>query len=462
MIIIDENIVSFMIFTPLVSAVFITFIPTNDTGSKLAVSRFFSIIGFLFFLRIAYIFFNHKLTSPHNFSFTISQISINFNVFISEHNLFLFGALSIVLMANMILYELNDTKSNIHQVAPFVLTFILFASFGQKDIKVALPIISISNFIIYFLIGYSEKNRRGTTIFHTGIFLFTCDALALVLLQYGADDFTQLAILLPGLSRISLPLCAPFMKNLFLNLDEAEGPFILSFLHLSGFLILLLSKYELTLDQSTIALVVGIISAFSAIYIALEAINERKINTIYYYFLTFYSTLTGSVIFLLDSKQSWWVSSQLVLVNIAIFMHTARSALLVNQYRVQGNYKSRIRATWFLSICLLVGIPGLGIGTVLWPTFYLFYQKIIIMPEPLNNLWSVLLLLWLCALILLAYAMLLIFRIDYNDKNELKTAIFEHKKPIKISFVYAPFFIIFIAITIPLITTYMRIKGKIL
>ncbi len=47
----------------------------------------------------------------------------------------------------------------------FILTFVLFITFGQKDLRVALPIISITNFIIYFLIGYSEKIRRGSTIF---------------------------------------------------------------------------------------------------------------------------------------------------------------------------------------------------------------------------------------------------------------------------------------------------------
>lgn len=447
MILFDAYAVYLMVFSPLLAAIFITLIPTIDIGSKRSISRFFALIGFLAFLRVFILFLNHRLLEQYTFSINLTQFYVNFALQIDKYNIFLFGASTAVLLANMMLHELNDVKSNAHQVAPFVLTFVLFITFGQKDLRVALPIISITNFIIYFLIGYGDKIRRGSTIFHMGTFLFTCDTLALILLQYGSsNNLLKAAILIPGFARLSLPVFAPFMKNLFLNLDESEGPFITIFLQLSGFFILILYRLEFINAPMLIMHTAQIITVISALYIAFLALTEPRANITPYYFLVLYSSLAACLLFLDKISTYWYLSSGLILTNIACFFHNTKTALMVSQYQHMSALQSKVKATWFLSLCLLAGIPGLGIGTALWHIIYVLLS---------NSLMNLSLALgWFLAFLLMQYALIVSARKEYFVRDYANMTIVDFRAPITRTFIVAPLFIAFLTLVIPLVTIY--------
>lgn len=459
MTIIDNYILHLVMATPLLAALFITLIPAADTGSKLAMSKFFSLIGFLFILRLIFLFVNNQMPAQHIMSINLIQFNINFIISIAKNNIFLFGAISLSLLADMFLYEFNDTKTNIHQVAPFLLTFILFISLGQKDIRVALPVISIANFIIYFIIGHSTKNHRGAAIFHAGIFILTCDALALVLLQLKpmaseptlASNLMQIAILLPGLSRITLPIFAPFMNTLFWNLDESEGPFILTFLHVAGFFILFISRSELTIDTNILAATIGISAIIGVLYLSLSIINEHKISILPYYFLATYSALSASVIFLIKESQSWYISAIIFLTAIIVFMHTSKTASLTEKYKYLRTQKSKVAATWFLSVCLIIGIPGFGIGVITWPALYIIYHNTMLMNEPWSTIWKGIIIAWVIALTILGYGLLTKANID--DERNINTK--EHIISVKNSFFFSPIIIALLSLIIPIATIYV-------
>lgn len=120
---VDQFILHILVFCPLAAALFITLIPTVDLHSKLTISKFFSIIGFLAFMRLFYIFVNQNIPVETMLSFGTVNLNINLVLFITKYNIFLYGVASAALMANMFMYEINDPKTNIHQVAPFLLTF---------------------------------------------------------------------------------------------------------------------------------------------------------------------------------------------------------------------------------------------------------------------------------------------------------------------------------------------------
>lgn len=461
MIIIDSYIMHFLIATPLIATIFITLIPAIDNSSKIAMSKFFSLITFIFFLRLAYLYFNNLIPAQQILSINLTQFNINLILSISKQNIFLFCALSMSLLADMFFYEFNDTKTNMHQVAPFFLTFILFISLGQKDIRVALPIISVANFIIYFIIGHNNKRNRGSAIFHTGIFLLTVDALSLILLQFQDFQNTsttttlimQMAIMLPGLARLCLPLCAPFMNTLFLNLDETEGPFILIFLHISGFFIILMTRQELAVSPELLSIVIGITSVLSALYISFIVIHEKKISVIPYYFLAFYSAFTNSLIFIFEESISWYISAIVFLTVIAVFMHTAKSASIIEKYRQIKTNKSKLLATWFLSISLLMGIPGLGIGTVIWIMLYLMHEKTVVFPQPYNALWSAVIFTWVIAIFIIAYGFLS-KALLLSSEEVKKDQFISMKKP----FLLSPLLIALLSFVIPLLTLYFSSK----
>lgn len=457
-------IVYVMIFLPFFAAVFITLIPTADLSSKMTLSRFFALIGFFCFLCVLALFINDQLLTQYLVSFKIFDFYVNFAINITRYNIFLFGAMSASLLANMILYELGDTKSNAHQVAPFILTFVIFITLGQKDLRVALPIISMSNFIIYFLIGYGQKLHRSSTIFHMGIFLFTCDALVLILLQYQEIDgplspsaqALKAAVVVTGLARLGLPLCAPFLSSLFDNLDEAEGPFLITYLQISGFAILVLIRSDLILVPNYLIVLVAVTTVLSSLYLALAAIFEQRPNILPYYALTFYSAFTACVIFLTDYNSFWHLSASLLLSNIACFLHCSKSSLLLSQYQHLYSWQPQIKATWFISLCLMVGVPGLGIGTALWSTISLMIFKNIANINSLNtNPWFYWSILWCLAMILFSYALLLSHRRDIFKTANSSTTIFDYRLPVNRLFYMSPLIIALLTLIIPLATFYV-------
>lgn len=457
-----------MIFSPLFAAAFITLIPTVDLSSKITLSRFFAFIGFFSFLCVLALFINNQLLPQYSLSFRVSDFNINFALEINKYNIFLFGAMSGSLFANMILYELNDTKSNAHQVVPFVLTFIIFITLGQRDLRVALPIISISNFIIYFLIGYGGKDRRSSTIFHMGIFLFTIDTLVLILLQYqeingSASPFAdalKAAAIIAGLSRLGLPLCAPFMRSLFLNVDEAEGPFLIIYLQIAGLAILVLIRSGLPVVPNFLLNLIAAIAILSALYLALAAVFENRPPILPYYIVTFYASLTTIVIFFTDYNSFWYLSASLFLSNLACFLHCSKSSLMLSQFKHLYTIQPRIKATWFLSLCLVAGIPGLGIGATLWPiTYWFIVDNSIFFANPVHNIWVYWAILLFLSMLILSYALIANYHKDIFEKSGNNQSFIDYRSPINKLFYFSPIIIEAISLIIPIATYYVASRA---
>ncbi|MCA9508257.1 MAG: hypothetical protein KC505_07555 [Myxococcales bacterium] len=462
MIIIDNYIIALVLSTPLLAAIFITLTPASDIGSKRAMSKFFSSIVFLFTLRLIYLFISNKTQNQYILSTNLNQINISFITSINKENIFLFCAIAIALLADMFLYEFNNTKTNIHQSAPFLLTFILFISLAQKDIRVALPIISAASFIIFFIIGHSSKKHRGAAIFQTGIVIFTCDALALILLQLKSSttgsstvfNLMQIAILLPGLSRITLPIFAPFMKTLFLNLEASEGPFILAFLHVAGFFILFITRNEINIDPSILSLIISIFSSLGALYLSFNVIYEKKIGIIPYYFLTLYSSLSASIIFITKKNESWHISAVVFLLSIIIFMYISKKASLTEQYNLFRTQNSSVSASWFLSLCLLLGLPGFGIGVVTWPALRAIYQHTLKATDSWSQLWHAIIISWVIALSLFAYGLLIKTKTGVPVMTGNKVVL------VKKTFFLSPFIVAIISLIVPIATNYVSQQLK--
>lgn len=299
--------------------------------------------------------------------------------------------------------DLADTKTNIHEVAPFLLTFVLHITLAQDNITTVLPIISIAHFIIYFVVGHGTRPRRGVAIFHTGVFIITCDALALVLFQYDAfgtlprpyNTLVAVACLAPGLARMCLPMCAPFMKRLFLNIEEGDSPFIIAFMQLSGFLILLEARRFVDMPTSVSA-IVGLICAISALYAALLAISDESV-LIPYYFLVLYASLAALVLFI--APTTFFVTLSLTVLLLCLFLFTAVSKFVADT--------NPSRQTWFLFLGLLVGAPGFGIGVILWPVIYFVVDLHRNSKSPFLSAWAFTGIIFSLAVVLFCYAVMI-------------------------------------------------------
>lgn len=466
MIFLDHYIFLLMIFSPLSASFFITLIPTTDTGSKLTVSRFFALIGFAAFARVLVIYLNHSIQTETALSFSVINFNISLTLLLTKYNIFLYGAAASSLLANVFLYEIRDTKTNIHQVAPFLLTFFLYISFGQADLRVALPLLSIANFLVYFLIGFADQVRRGSTIFQMGIFLFACDALALVLLQIPFSDratINQTAIinaflLVPGFARLGLPLVAPFMKKLLLNVDVREGPFLLVFLQLAGIFTIIMAKTNVDIRLIPLVIVVVCVGTISSMYVALLAFIEDKLRAMPYYFLLFYTSLAAISLFFADDDSIWPFAITLFLTNLACFYVTTYAANFIDDYRAKEVYSPGLAPLWFITQSLLFGLPGLGIGTALWALFYrflslgLFYQD-----QPLRVFWLVFSVVWLASLLSLSCAaMLSVQRLLALKETSLSK---DAHVPVQSALIFGPVIVAIISLAIPIVIFYARLQG---
>lgn len=453
--IIDTYLLHFLIFSPLIASLFITLIPTNDINSKIAISKFFALIIVISYCKIFFASLNNNMQADMILSNKIGNLNINLIINISKTNIFLYGIASLMLVIYFFLFEFIDSKTNIHQVAPFLLTFFLFISMGQKDIRVAMPILSISNFLIYFMIGYTNKIRRGSSIFHMGVFLFSCDALALVTLQMPSIKLDSLfmpllfiILLAPGMARLCLPLFSPFTKKLLLNVDEFEGPFIMVFLQISGFIISLMIKNELRQFEETSSLTIAYLSMIGAFYIALVAITGKNIRTMPYYYLVFYTSFSIFLLFIIKDDKLSIIATALFLNNLICFIFTSRLPLIINT-KYTSYSSNQIEALCFISLCMFIGLPGLGIGTTLWISIYHLAS--------INISILVMIVIWFIILLLLSLALIISIKIHLSTK-ELNT-IKPTSSSLKLAILWSPLFIICISWLIPLIIFYANYRG---
>lgn len=451
--ILDSYIFHILIFSPLLASVFITLIPSADTASKLAISRFFSIIIILAFIKTFSAYSEGLVPSDAKFSLNILNFNIQINLLLTKYNIFLYGTATIILFINMMSYIISDTKTNIHQVTPFILTFFLFVSFGQSDPRVALPILSITNFLLYFLIGSGEKIRRGSTIFQMGIFIFFCDALALILLQIPLSvTLKNLILLSPGLTRMMLPMLAPFTRKLILNVDEIEGPFLITFLQISGFFILVILRNTLPSLEMDLVIVVSTCALIGALYIALTAVNDHSPRNISYCFSIFYSSLSATILIISDSIEFYRISLCLLITNMACFLYASRFALF--QSKLRQHIHPNLRSIWFMALTLFIGLPGLGIGTSLWMAIYKFYSLGLLEENLLLNFWRAISLGFVICLLIFSVAVMLSVKKQTSEEETIPISQ-EFKNSMMIAFV----FIGLLSWLIPMMLLYKGGKG---
>lgn len=466
MIFLDHYIFLLMIFSPLVASFFITLIPTTDTGSKLTVSRFFALIGFAAFVRVCVIYLNHKIQTETALSFSVVNFNVSLTLLLNKYNVFLYGAAAAALLINIFLYDVRDTKTNIHQVAPFLLTFFLYVSFGQGDLRVALPLLSIANFLLYFLIGFADQIRRGSTIFQMGIFLFAGDALALILMQIpfserASPNETALItafLLVPGFARLGLPLAAPFIKKLLLNVDAREGPFVMVFLQLAGLFTVLMAKNDFLTMPSSLTVGVISIATVSALYIALLAIFDAKIRTLPYYFLLFYTAFVIISLFLVEDDGFWPFTITLFLTNLVCFFSSTFIANIIIEYDAKEIFSSRLAPLWFFCLSLVLGLPGLGIGTSLWALFYrILSLGWLFGDHPLRFFWLCMSMMWLFSLLLLACGAVFSLKELLSWKDRFSVA--DTRMPVKRSLIAGPVIAAIISLLIPSVIFYAKQQG---
>lgn len=390
----DPYIFHILVFSPIIASIFLMLIPVSDTGSKIAISRFFSVLILFILIETIIAYMKDSSILENKLSIHLFNLNIQVNLALNKYNVYMYTVTTVVLLFNTISYAIEDAKTNIHHVSPFILTFFLFISYGQYDLRIALPILSIANFLLYFLIGFNNEIRRGSTIFHMGIFIFFCDALALVLLQIPISlAYKNIILLSPGLTRMLIPMFAPFMKKFILNIDNKEGTFLTIFLQLSGWFILLLVKNSLSISTELIE-TISTISLIGAIYIATIATTDLRAKCFPHYFLIFYSSLAACILFF-SGSDFYYSSLSLFITNIICFFGTARFS-----YDSHGTPT----LTWFMA--LFLGLPGLGIGTSLWVLIYQFYS-LVILRDGWTNFWITTTIGWVIALLLISAVIIL-------------------------------------------------------
>lgn len=408
----DQYILHIFVFCPLIASIFIMLIPAGDLGSKLVASKFFALLGFFAYARLMIFFLDQSVPTEVILSLGSTYFRVNLTLFVSKYNMIMYGVASLVLLYNVFTYDIDNAKTNIHHVTPFLLSFVIYISFSQNDLRVALPILSIANFLVYFIIGSFDKVRRGFTIFQMGIFIFSCDALALVLLQIPQKNFPENTqpilfslILLPGLARLCMPMLAPFAKKLFLNADNIEGSFLIVFEQMAGFFVLNLVKTDLNVISRSLFLFIVLATTLGIIYLGFSAIIDKNISIMPHYFLVFYSSIIVTTLFISNDDSMFNATMSLYATNILCFFCLPRFFEFYTNYPSQNSNSLANKILYFIGISMFIGIPGIGVGSSLWYLIYDFIQG----SSSLNMPWAIVtvVFVWLFVLVLLGIAMLM-------------------------------------------------------
>ena len=249
----------------------------------------------------------------------------------------------------------------------FLLTFILHIIIGQNDIKIALPIVSLSSFIIFFIIAINNYALRGSIIFKAGMFLICCDSICLIMIQtkntlisINNPVITFILLLTPALARMCLPMFLPFIKQLY-NACEEEACMIIVFLQILGFFLLMLICNEIIFSFG-LSLVVITLILLGVIYLFVLILQEKNTEFINYYLFLFYSSFSVALLFI--SKNNIYIK-----LSIMLFVCNTFSYIISFYIHKKSKYFSNLNfldtITKFSYIQLL-GIPAFGVGFSLW------------------------------------------------------------------------------------------------
>ena len=364
--ILQEQIALFsLVFLPLLASVFIMLIPSVDTEAKKTLSKFFALIELIIFLYVFYMLFKKNILATTAIKFDFIDISINFYLQINKYNIFIYLISTAFLVLNTFFTDDNNSNKSKESFL-FLFSFILNIIIGQNDIKIALPVVSLSSFIIFFIIALNNYGLRGSVIFKVGMFLTCCDSICLIMIQtknsFIIDNtiITFIILLTPALSRMSLPMFLPFIKQLYLSCEE-ESCILISFLQILGFFLLLLIYNEINFSFG-LSLIIIIMILLGVIYLFFLLLKEKNNEFINYYLFLIHSSLSASLMFI--SKNDIYAKLSIMLCVCNILSYTISFYIYKkSQYFLNANFADVITK---LSYLLLLGLPGIGIGCSIW------------------------------------------------------------------------------------------------
>jgi hypothetical protein len=250
---------------------------------------------------------------------------------------------------------------------------------------------------------------------------------------------------------------APFMERLLLNVDDREGPFLVIFLQLSGFFIITATKNDLIQLPNIVLVGLSLVAVFSAIYLVTLAILDSQIKLMPYYFFLFQSAFGATSLLLITDEETWYYIITFFLTNIACFSYAAYVANRINQFQKQETKLARFAALWLMTLSLFIGLPGYGLGTIIWPLAYRFITfGLMASDSSLKTYWIIISLAWVLGFLLLSSAAILSVRKFLAQKS---MSITESWFIMRRSFMLGPFILALIAIAIPMVIFYAKQNG---
>lgn len=398
---VDYYIVHILLSLPLLSAIFIYLIPHSDIASKKTIANFFSTVSVIAYLRLLILFLTKNPIASIDFSLNLYNLNFNLFMEIKQSSVLIYGLVVLSIAFHSYSQKTSSVKNSLHHSIPFILTFVLYVVLGQTDLKIALPILSITNFLIYFSLSLSQKNQRGFTIFQSGVFLLCYDTLALIVLQiYSSLEYknkTVLMILLlaPGCARLLLPLFAPHFNKFIKNTDHESNILLTIFLQISGFSIILL-VYEIIEEiPEQLSIIVNFMSLINAGYVTYLMIRKQDIKFLPHYLLIIFNAFTVMILFSGKEVQMFWGSTSMFINNVICFLMSSLMVKISTKIKVYSYHIPMVRSFWLLMGSLLIGLPGLGVGASLWPAIYYLIEIKIFYGTSSIYLWQVIIILWL-------------------------------------------------------------------
>lgn len=410
MIFIDYVSLYVAIFSPVIASIFVVLIPAYDLSSKRMVSVFFSFVSLIFNARMYFIFLTKGFLPKVILKVPFLATSVYFTLELSNINILFFVAAAFFLFINFAFGSDENKKGDLMYVAPFLLVFSLFVCFGQKEIRLFLPILSITSAIVYYVISQNNRERRGMTIFRMGVFLFSCETIALILLQYPniltlspwLSGLSYVAIILPALARLCMPIMTPYMNYLFSNMDKKEDEFPLMFLQLSGYYLLVRIRNEFGIVSTDLMVIINILCLISALFLAV-AVSVKRVNKYsQFYGLLFFSTVCVALLYCPAFELGPQLSMALFLTNLICYGCLSTSVSALNSLNLRKFSENSKASMWFLLMVFFLGLPGLGVGAPLWLAMYSLIKVSVVGTSFL--LWFIIS--WLAMIILWNFALI--------------------------------------------------------
>lgn len=357
-------------------SLFTLFIPLYDQNSKRIISLFFSVVALVFYGRLLMMYLGHQDFPDIVIKFPLGETKMMFRVLIDDFNILIFGVISLFLVMSFLF--VFDMSRHVSYFSTFLLSLFLFICIGQINIRISLPLISISSFVIYYLISQHGKERRGTTIFRMGVFLFSVECCALILLQHR--EFATMSsthnivysfmLILPGLARLLLPVCAPFAEFLLGNFDDRHVDLTLIYLQISGFFLIRSAKSELTYLSEEVLIFLNSATIISLFLVIVFLAYRRSKKHNLYYSLIFFSGLSA-IGFLTLKEQGEKIAIALFITNLVSYIVLSTLSSYIEYLAKYKKYSESSKAATFVVInVLIVGLPGVGVGASL---AYLIY-----------------------------------------------------------------------------------------